>query len=110
MSSARSIAAMPSLPQWSCACGTGAGISRRMSFATDVGLLDHFAPLRVLVANELREVRRRIGHQLDALRRELRFDVGAAENARHFGIHAIHDLRRRLCRHEQAEPWIDGVA
>src|SRR4051812_38699993 len=107
MSSARSMAAMPSLPQWSCACGTGAGISRRISFATDVRLLDHFAPLRVIGTDESAELLGRVGDELDALRREFRFHVGTAEHAGDFGIHPIHDFGGCLCRHEETEPRID---
>src|SRR2546429_3965395 len=110
MSSARSIAAMPSLPQWSCAWGTGDGTSRRISLATDVCLLDHFAPLRVLVPDEPGEVSGRIRHQLDALRRELRLDVGIAQHAGRLGADALHDLRRHLGRHEETKPRIHGIA
>src|SRR5436305_10112940 len=110
MSSARSIAAMPSLPQCSAACATGAGTSRRMSFGTDVGLLDDLAPLRVLVANEFREIRGRVGDELDALRRELRLHFRTTQNTRHFHVHAIDDIGRDLGRHEETKPWVYAVA
>src|SRR3954466_13364043 len=111
MSSARSIAAMASLPQCSAACGTADGMSRMtFSLATDVGLLDDLAPFRVVLANQLREVFRGIGEHLNALRRELRLDLGAGEDARHLGVHLLHDVRRYLRRHEEAEPGVDRVA
>src|SRR5512138_3355910 len=111
MSSARSIAAMASLPQCSAACGTAAGMSRMIfSLATDVRLLDQLAPFHVVLANQLREVLRRIGQHLDALRRELRLHVRATQYARHLGIHLFHDVRRHLGWHEKAEPRVDRVA
>src|SRR5881394_717202 len=108
MSSARSIAAMASLPQCSCACGTGAGTSLTIfSLAMDAGLLDHLAPLRVVVADQASEVRGRIGRKLDALRRELCLDVGVAEHTRDLGVHFLYDVRRHLGGDEDAEPGID---
>src|SRR5205085_7693773 len=108
---ARSISAIESLPQVSAACATGAGTSRRIfSLATDIGLLDHFAPLRVVLANKFREVRGRIGEKLDTLRLELRFHVGTAEDTRHFAVDLARDVGGRLRRHKDAEPGIDGEA
>src|SRR6185369_11185589 len=109
--SARSIAAMASLPQCSAACGTAAGMSRMIfSLATDVRLLDHLAPFHVILANQSREVLGRIGHDLDALRRELRLHFRGSQYARHLGIHLLHDVRRYLRRHEEAEPRVDRIA
>src|SRR5207248_11481806 len=109
-SRARSIAAMASLPQCSRVSGTGDGTSRTISLATDVGLLNHLAPLDVIVADQFRELRRRIGRKADTLRLKLRLDVGIAEHARHLGVHLLHDLGRHLRWHEDAEPSIDREA
>src|SRR3954463_15120693 len=108
MSSARSIAAMASLPQCSAACGTADGMSRMtFSLATDVGLLDDLAPFRVVLANQLREVLRRIRYKIDTLWGKPCLDVGTAEHACYFGVHFPDDIQRHLCRHKNAHPGID---
>src|SRR6185503_11814192 len=114
MSSARSIAAIASLPQMSCCEGEGTGTSREISEAISVGLdagvPDDLAPLRVVFADEAPELGRRVGRQLDSLRPELRLELGAAQDLHHLAVDLHHHLLRRLRRHEQAEPGIERVA
>src|SRR6185436_3723087 len=106
MSSARSMAAIASLPQMSCCDGEGTGTSREISEAISVGLdagfLDDLAPLRVVFADEARELGRRARHQLDALRPELGLEVGAAKDLHHFGVDLRHRVGRRPGGNEQA--------
>src|SRR5437868_13479699 len=104
------MAAIASLPQCSRVSGAEDGMSRRMSLATYVGLLDDFAPLRVVRANELRELRGRIGYYLDTLRLKPGLHLGTSEDARHLTVDFPHDVGGRLRRHKDAEPGIDREA
>src|SRR4051795_13437559 len=73
------------------------------------GLMDDLAPLRVVLADELREVGRRIRHQLDALGPEPCLQVRAAQDLHHFRMNAPNDFRRRLGGHKEAEPRIEPI-
>src|SRR6185503_13878894 len=99
MSSARSIAAMASLPQTSFESATGTGDSCAISVGLDAGFLDDPAPLRVVFADEARELRGRVGHQLDALRPEPGLEVGAAEDLHHLAMDLRQHVLRCLRRH-----------
>src|SRR5204862_1562215 len=82
----------------------------RVSFPFYPGLFDQLAPFGIVLTDEPGEVGRRIGDELDALRREPSLELRAVENAAHFRIHLVDDLRRPLGRHEQTEPRIDRIA
>src|SRR6185295_7931055 len=102
MSSARSMAAMASLPQISFSTETETGLSCVISVRLDARVLDDLAPLRVVFADEAAEVGRRVRHQLDPLRAELRLEVRAAQDLHHLAVDLHHDVLRCLRRHEQA--------
>src|SRR5687768_15262219 len=100
MSSARSIAAIASLPQTS---GEGATLTG-LSLTFDACFLDHFAPAGVILPDEARELRGRVGIDDDALRAELGLEIGAVHDLRHLVVDALHDRRRRLGGNEETEP------
>src|SRR6187455_2013139 len=102
MSSARSIAAMASLPQISFSTETETGLSGAISVGLDAGFLDDLAPLRVVFADEARELGGRVRHQLDALWPEPGLEVGAAEDLHYFRMDLRHHVARCLGRNEQA--------
>src|SRR5512145_346135 len=102
MSSARSIAAIASLPQSSLCEETLTGDS----LCTNPGLPQHLAPVRVVIADDLGELRRRAGHDVHALRYEARLDLGGIEDFQHFRVHFGHDVGRCFGRDEKAEPRI----
>src|SRR4051812_24971240 len=105
MSSARSIAAIASLPQTSGFAETATGDS----FATNSGLLDHFAPAQVVYLDRAHEIGGRVGLDHDSLGGELGLEIRRIDHSRHVRLDAIDDLGRRLCRNEKPEPRIKGV-
>src|SRR4051812_31737606 len=103
ISSARSIAAIASLPHNSFCCGEAAGMSRKSSLATlglpclfvlDAAVADQLAPARIVLLDEARELRRRAGEHLDALRRQPRLEIRRVEDLHDFAIYFRDDLRR----------------
>src|SRR6267143_1595895 len=105
MSSARSIAAIASLPQISFCLGEPTG----RSFSMDVRLSNELPPFGVVFADEARKFGRRAGDDLDALRREPRFQFRGVEDPNDFRIHFRDDVRRNPGRHEQPKPWIEDI-
>src|SRR5688500_13308638 len=103
MSSARSIAAIASLPH-----SSGEGFTRTgLSLTLDTCFANHLAPARVVFANEVREFLRRIGIDDDALRAELGLELRAVHDLGHLGVDTLHDRRRRLRGNEEPEPRIE---
>src|SRR5207302_2300682 len=96
MSSARSIAAIASLPQISLCLGELAG----RSFSMDVRLSNELPPFGVVFADEARKFGRWVGDDLDALQREPRFQFRGVEDPGDFGIHFRNDVRRNPGGHE----------
>src|SRR5229473_7218391 len=96
MSSARSIAAIASLPQLSFCLGELTG----RSFSMDVRLSNELPPFGVVLADEARKFGRRAGDDLDALRREPRFQFRGVEDPNDLRIHFRDDVRRNPGRHE----------
>src|SRR5687768_5315599 len=106
MSSARSIAAMASLPQTSCCWETATGLSLTL----DPCFPDHLAPARVVLPDGAVEFGWRVGLDHDALRGELGLELRRVQHLHHVGVDPLHDLRGRFRRNEQAEPGIERVA
>src|SRR5207247_3029002 len=96
MSSARSSAAIASLPQISCCWAEATG----RSFSMDARLPNERSPFGVVFADEARKFGRRAGDDLDALRREPRFQFRGVEDPNDLRIDFRDDVRRNPGRHE----------